>query len=204
MDYSGLWKMLIDRNMTKSDLAEATGLSSRVVSKLSKNGTVTTDTILRICEVLDCRVGDVMECVKENRVSFCTAYRRFGKTIGENECFRTVSFTYGGRDYLVYETKATATKATHIDCRADGTVYWEQYYPFGAMTGPTRTERVLIRPQIRKGTTGIVLIKGKPAVICGLDDGFFVSSRGTPKQADFVYVMSESAFKLFTPPVESI
>ena len=60
IDYSNLWKLLIDKGMTKSDLIELTGISSRVLAKLSKNETVTTDTIARICTALNCDVGDIV------------------------------------------------------------------------------------------------------------------------------------------------
>ena len=199
MDYSGLWKLLINRCMTKSDLMEMTGLSSRVISKLSKNETVTTDTIARICEVLQCGVGDIMECADDDRMSVYAAYRHFGKTVGENELYKTVAFTHMKREYQVYVTKASATKATRIECRPDGAVYMIQYHLLSGGIDPTPTESVLIKPRMIKNITEIVLIRGKPGVICGLDEGIFVSSRGIPKSEDFVYVMSESAFKLFRP-----
>ena len=62
-------------------------------------------------------------------------------------------------------------------------------------------ERVLIKPPRSAEETAIVLIKGKPAVIEGLDENGFVSSRGIPKKKTDVYVMSEAAFKIFEPKV---
>ena len=50
--YSKLWKLLIDKGISKTDLMELTGMSSRVLAKLSKNETVTTDTVARICSAL--------------------------------------------------------------------------------------------------------------------------------------------------------
>ena len=52
MDYAPLWKQLIDRNLTKTDLCEMTGINTRVIAKMAKNETVTTDTIARICGAL--------------------------------------------------------------------------------------------------------------------------------------------------------
>ena len=60
INYSKLWKLLIDKNMSKTELMEITGISSRVLAKLSKNETVTTDTIVRICSALNCDVCDIM------------------------------------------------------------------------------------------------------------------------------------------------
>lgn len=197
MNYSGLWKLLIDRNMTKTDLMEMTGISSRVIAKLSKNEVVTTDTIARICGALQCDVGDVMECVSDDSMSVYSAYRKSGETVDENDLYRTVTFSKSGQNYVIYATKATATKATHIECRKDGTVYWVQFYLFGGISSPTRVEKVLIKPTRQKDTVTIVLIKGKPGVITGLDDGMFVSAHKQLKNDTEVYVMSESAFKLF-------
>ena len=67
--YSRLWKLLAEKGLTKSDLMEITGLSSRVIAKLSKNETVTTDTIAKICTALSCDVADIMECSSENTLS---------------------------------------------------------------------------------------------------------------------------------------
>lgn len=197
MDYSNLWKLLIEKNMTKTDLINASGISSRVIAKISKNQTVTTDTILRLCETLNCRVEDIMTCVGEKKLSLSQAYRDFGKTVEENDFYKTVSFSWNEKRCTVHVSKNRAGKATHIECREDSTVYWIQFYPFGSVSGPSRAESVLIRPTVRKGETVFVVIKGKPGLITGLDEGIFVSSRGRAKSQDCVYVMSESAFKLF-------
>lgn len=64
MSYNRLWKLLIDKNMKKSDLRKIAGVSSSSLAKLSKGENVTTDVILKICDVLDCNVQDIMEAVK--------------------------------------------------------------------------------------------------------------------------------------------
>ena len=56
---------------------------------------------------------------------------------------------------------------------------------------------ILIKPVCNRGETVIVVIKGKPGLITGLDEGIFVSSRGKIKTNKDIYVMSETAFKLF-------
>ena len=198
MDYSRLWKLLIDKNMSKTDLMNATGISSRVMAKLSKNETVTTETLARICSALLCNVEDIMSCVREETLSVYAAYKRFGVCTEENALYKTVKLALGEKRYTVYLSKQTATKATHILCEGDGTVYWEQFYPVGHIAGiPSRS--VLIKPQRSADETVIVCIKGKPAVIAGLDENGFVSSRGTRKKDTDVYVMSETAFKIFAP-----
>lgn len=196
IDYSKLWKLLIDKNISKTELIELTGISSRVLAKLSKNQIVTTDTIARICTVLECDVGDIMECADEEEMSLFAYYQKFGKIIEENEFYKTVYFEKRERPYFIYVSKRTANKGTHIHCRENGTIYWEQLYLFGGMSRASSEENVLIKPLVEKSKIQIVLISGKPGAINGLDEGIFVSSRGE-KRDNCIYVMSETAFKLF-------
>ncbi|MBQ1212711.1 MAG: helix-turn-helix transcriptional regulator [Clostridia bacterium] len=198
IDYSKLWKLLVDKGLGKTDLMEITGISSRVLAKLSKNETVTTDTIARICSALNCDVGDIMECVSEERLSVYLAFKKHGKCVAENELFKTVEFTVAEQKYTVYQSKQTANKATHIHCGEDGAVHWERFYAVGTLSSPSERS-LLIKPCRSTEGISIVLIKGKPAVITGLDENGFVSSRGIRKSKSDVYVMSETAFKLFAP-----
>lgn len=69
MSYKKLWKLLIDRDMKKSDLRKAAGISSSSLAKLGKDENVTTDILVRICEALKCNLDDIAEivpCVKES------------------------------------------------------------------------------------------------------------------------------------------
>ena len=65
ISYNKLWKMLIDKNMKKSDLKEKSGISSASLAKLGKGDNITTDVLLRICEVMDCRIEDILETVRD-------------------------------------------------------------------------------------------------------------------------------------------
>lgn len=65
ISYNKLWKMLIDKNMKKSDLREKVGISSASLAKLGKGDNITTDVLLRICEVMDCRIEDILETVRD-------------------------------------------------------------------------------------------------------------------------------------------
>jgi len=65
ISYNKLWKMLIDKNMKKSDLKEKTGISSASIAKLGKGDNITTDVLLRICEAMECHLDDIMETVDE-------------------------------------------------------------------------------------------------------------------------------------------
>ena len=61
ISYNKLWKMLIDKNMKKSDLKEKAGISSASIAKLGKGDNITTDVLIKICESLDCHLEDIME-----------------------------------------------------------------------------------------------------------------------------------------------
>ena len=63
--YNKLWKMLIDKNMKKSDLKEQAGISSASLAKLGKGDNITTDVLLRICEAMDCKIEDILETVRD-------------------------------------------------------------------------------------------------------------------------------------------
>jgi DNA-binding Xre family transcriptional regulator len=64
ISYNKLWKLLIDCEMKRKDLKEVTGLSSSSMAKLGKNDPVSLDILMRICEVLNCQIGDIMEFIK--------------------------------------------------------------------------------------------------------------------------------------------
>ena len=65
VSYDKLWKLLIDKRMNKTDLRRKTDMSTSTLAKLSKNEVVSMDVMLRICKVLDCNVGDIMDATKE-------------------------------------------------------------------------------------------------------------------------------------------
>lgn len=62
--YNKLFKLLIDRGINKKTLREMSGISATSVAKLGKGGNVNTDVLLRICDALNCDIGDIMEFVK--------------------------------------------------------------------------------------------------------------------------------------------
>lgn len=63
--YNKLFKLLIDRNIKKKELREMSGVSATSIAKLGKGANVNTDVLLRICNALNCDVGDIMEFVME-------------------------------------------------------------------------------------------------------------------------------------------
>lgn len=65
ISYNKLWKVLIDKNMKKIDLKDLAGISSSSLAKLGKNEPVTLEVLMKICDVLDVNIGDVVEFIKK-------------------------------------------------------------------------------------------------------------------------------------------
>lgn len=65
ISYKPLWKLLIDRDMKKKDLCDVAGISPASVTKMGKSGSVTTETLEKICIALNCQVQDIMEVINE-------------------------------------------------------------------------------------------------------------------------------------------
>lgn len=67
VSYKRLWKLLIDKDMKKKDLRIATGITTTALAKLGKNEHVSTEILARICKVLNCDIGDIVEVVNEEK-----------------------------------------------------------------------------------------------------------------------------------------
>jgi DNA (cytosine-5)-methyltransferase 1 len=63
VSYNKLWKLLIDKGLNKTQLSKETGISSSTISKLGKNEQISMDSMLKICKVLDCNIGDIVDVV---------------------------------------------------------------------------------------------------------------------------------------------
>ena len=64
--YNKLFKLLIDCNIKKKDLQEMSDVSATTIAKLGKGANVNTEVLLKICDALNCDVGDIMEFVPDN------------------------------------------------------------------------------------------------------------------------------------------
>lgn len=67
ISYNKLWKQLIDKNMTKTELRLKADIGTSTLAKLGKNEQVSMDVLLRICKTLDCDIADIMELTKESK-----------------------------------------------------------------------------------------------------------------------------------------
>lgn len=67
ISYNRLWKLLIDRNIKKGELCQIAGVSSASITKMGKNGYMSTEVIDKICIALECKVEDIMEIVVDEQ-----------------------------------------------------------------------------------------------------------------------------------------
>lgn len=67
VSYKNLWKLLIDKDMKKKDLCARAGISSASVTKMGRNGHVTTEILLKICTALNCGIEDIIEIVPDDK-----------------------------------------------------------------------------------------------------------------------------------------
>lgn len=65
VSYKPLWKLLIDKDMNKTELRKAAGISTSALAKLGKNENVNTEVLVKICSVLKCDISDIMELTEE-------------------------------------------------------------------------------------------------------------------------------------------
>lgn len=65
-DYRKLWKLLIDKNMKKTDLIPIAGVSTNIVAKLNKGEYVSMESLHKICKALNCDIGDI--CVMNSEI----------------------------------------------------------------------------------------------------------------------------------------
>lgn len=63
VSYKKLWKLLIDKDLKKKDLCAMAGISPASVTKMGKNGHVTTEVLQKICIALDCQIADILELI---------------------------------------------------------------------------------------------------------------------------------------------
>ena len=61
VSYKKLWKLLIDKDIKKKDLSAMSGVSPATITKMGKNGHVTTEVLLKICVALECGIDDIVE-----------------------------------------------------------------------------------------------------------------------------------------------
>lgn len=69
LPYNRMWKLLIDKKMSKADLRKAADIAPNTMTKLRRDEAVNLAILGRICNVLGCDFGDIMEYVPESNAS---------------------------------------------------------------------------------------------------------------------------------------
>ena len=65
VSYNKLWKLLIDKNMSKTQLIKKARISTNAMAHLGKNEDVRVEVLVRICEALECELDDIMELISD-------------------------------------------------------------------------------------------------------------------------------------------
>lgn len=66
VSYKKLWKLLIDKDMNKTDLRNATGISSFTIARMTRGEDVSTAILKRVCAVMKCDIGDIVEFKRDD------------------------------------------------------------------------------------------------------------------------------------------
>ena len=66
ISYKPLWHTLIERNMRKEDLRLAAGLTKNMIANMGKGKNISMETLVRICEALNCDISDVIELAQND------------------------------------------------------------------------------------------------------------------------------------------
>lgn len=67
ISYKKLWKLLIDKDMTAVELREKTGIAPNTMTKLRRDEEVSMSVLIKICNVLNANIGDVMDLIPNGK-----------------------------------------------------------------------------------------------------------------------------------------
>ena len=67
VSYNKLWKILIDKNMSKTKLIKEAKISTNAMARMGKNQDVRVEVLVKICAVLDCKIDDIMDMIPEEK-----------------------------------------------------------------------------------------------------------------------------------------
>lgn len=65
LSYNKLWKLLIDKKLSKTELHQLAGISQSTISKMSKGENINTNILEKICCALNCNIEDIVEVINE-------------------------------------------------------------------------------------------------------------------------------------------
>lgn len=67
ISYNKLWKLLIDKKMSKADLRRAAGIAPNTLTKLNRDEEVSMTVLIKVCKALNVDIGEIMELLPDNR-----------------------------------------------------------------------------------------------------------------------------------------
>ena len=67
VNYNKLWKMMIDKKKSKTELTNLAGISTNAMAKLGKNEDVRVNILEKLCTSLDCKLDDIVEFVPNSK-----------------------------------------------------------------------------------------------------------------------------------------
>lgn len=67
VSYKKLWKLLIDKEMSKGQMRQKAGITTNSLAKLGKDENVSTEVLCKICKALDCCLDDIIEIVPDEK-----------------------------------------------------------------------------------------------------------------------------------------
>ena len=65
VSYNKLWKLMIDKNINKTELCKQAKISTNAMAKMGRNESVPLETLVKICDVLKCTLNDIVEIKRE-------------------------------------------------------------------------------------------------------------------------------------------
>ena len=65
VSYKPMWKLMIDKEISSAELYKRSGISAGSMTKIRKGESVTMEVLYKVCRVLDCNIGDVVEFIKQ-------------------------------------------------------------------------------------------------------------------------------------------
>lgn len=67
VNYNKLWKMMIDKNISKTELTHLAGITTNAMAKLGKNQDVRVQVLEKLCTSLDCKLDDIVEFTPDSK-----------------------------------------------------------------------------------------------------------------------------------------
>jgi len=166
---------------------------------MSENQNVNTDTLLAICDALNCDTGDIMEVCRGDATSLYAAFLMQDKPSDTDEFWNTYEFSYKGKKVILKKSIRKFGKSSHVRCDGEKLILVD-IIAAGHVSYPVETP-IGNASFWQKDALCIVVISGKDMGFRNLDDGVFISRNRELPEGKHIYLMSETRFKMFEPSI---